>query len=543
MDDDDFDDFGGFEAAEPVPHAPVPTAGQGQLATPSPWGLITTAYSNVGAKPDLLCRENKFPEVLDPTVTSGPGVSNQDQNGATGQHVEEASGSSASSQAFEVQFPTGASDSVDINLDEVTLANNILDGQFLSSLPVSSSQSSHPSLASAVGKQSSIDSQKGSNLDSVLGESLHQSSVHGQNQTNTAGIERQGMTQNLSQTNQSNSGRSRASNSFSSDRRLSSGTESDRKASLSSDHSFTLGTWESDVFNSVQTSVTKTTVPKPSSGMTPASLSSSLLPGVALPKSNRQEEISLPNQAVIKEMTQIRSESQAAVKTVVQEYKDLMQTTLRSEREIIEGQVRVLIQEQEDKFKSMLSEQRSHFEEKLAEERIKMAESKMTALKEKAEEIQKEFEDFLKMEREKNQNNLQSALEEERRENSKKVMEALDQEREKNREQHLEQKELFRKELQAEQQKHQEIIQKSLAEQREKFQVMLKESLEEERKKGEEALRIKVAQIESKKMLDSKVHKRHMASLDVFLEGARQQLSLLMDKSDSTDVEMLPLNS
>ncbi|XP_033752681.1 coiled-coil domain-containing protein 91-like [Pecten maximus] len=561
MDDDDFDDFGGFEAAEPVPQAPVPTASQGQEASPSPWALITSGYSNVGAKPDLLCRENKFPEVLDPTVTRSQGVSSQDQNGSTGQHIEEASGSSASFQAFEAEFPTGANDSLDVNLDEVTLANNILDGQFLPSFPassqrspntVSSSQSNRPSLASSVSQQSSIDSQKGMKMESVVPpESLRQNSAQGQNHTDPALVERLGVIQNLSQIDQvflpqSNSGRSRASNSFSSDRRSSSGIEpaAERKTSVSSENSFKQDTWESDLFSTVQTSVARTTVvSKETSGTRLSSSPSSILSSMTAPTTKRQEETSVPNQAVIQEMKQIRSESQAAVKSVVQEYKDMMQTTIRSERETMEGQVRVLIQEQEDKFKSMLSEQRSHFEEKLAEERIKMAESKNAALKEKAEELQKEFEDFLKMEREKNQNNLQSALEEERLENSKKVMEALEQEREKNRKQHLEQKELFRKELQEQQQKHEDIALKSLADQREKFQVMLKETLEEERRRGEEALRIKVEQIESKKMLDNKVHRRHMASLDVFLEGARQQLSLLMDKSDSSDVEMLPLDS
>ncbi|XP_069133775.1 coiled-coil domain-containing protein 91-like [Argopecten irradians] len=551
MDDDDFDDFGGFEAAEPVSQAPVPTASQGQEASPSPWALMTSGYSNVGAKPDLLCRESKFPEVLDPTVTKSQGSLSQDQNGAAGQlRVQgEASGSSAPFPAFEVQFPTGSSDSSDVNLDEVTLANNILDGQFLPSFPMSTQRSSstvtstqcnRPASVSTVSQQIFTDSQKGTPQDSLV-ESLHQSSTPGQNQTDSAIAERLGVKQSLpshtEQTSlpQSNISRSRASNSFSSDQKSSPGMDFSvsRKLSSSSEPPVKQDSWQSDLFSSVQTKITTSgtrTVP------------SNVLSSMTASATKRQNEKTSPNEAVLEEMKQIRSESQAAVKTVVQEYKDLMQTTLQSERTAIEAQVRVLMKEQEEKFKSMLNEQRSQFEEKMAEERIKMTESKNAALKEKAEELKKEFDEFLKEEREKNQTNLQNALEEERLENSKKVMEALEEEREKNRKQHLEQRELFKKELQEEQQKHEDIVLKSLADQREKFQVMMKENREEERLRSEEALRVKIEQIESQKTLDNKVHKRHMASLDVFLEGARQQLSLLMDKTDkpdSSDVEML----
>ncbi|XP_021344462.1 uncharacterized protein LOC110444407, partial [Mizuhopecten yessoensis] len=308
-------------------------------------------YSAVGAKPDLLCREIKFPEVLDPTVTGGQGASNQDKNGATGQHVEEASASAAPFQAFDVQFPTGASDPLDINLDEVTLANNILDGQFLPSFPVSSPQSSNtvPSSRcnrpSSVGLQNSAESQKRLvRHDSVPLEGSRQNSVQGQNQIDSSIVRRQGAIQNVSQTElasipQTNIDRSRGSNSFSFDRRLSSGTDTvtEGKVSVSSDNSFKQDAWESDVFSSIPTSVSvpKATITNETSSSRQGSPPSSIPSSVAGLTSKRQEETlsnsnvgTVPNTAVMQEMKQIRSESQAAVKTVVQEYKVIDQWTV-----------------------------------------------------------------------------------------------------------------------------------------------------------------------------------------------------------------------
>ncbi|CAC5369628.1 unnamed protein product [Mytilus coruscus] len=120
--EDDFGDFGGFEVAEPVPPNVTQVEASSVEASPSPWAVFAAGSSPGNVKPDLLCGQNRFPPVLDPSVPS----SSADiiQNGDTNNSNE---GSSINTDRYD-----GTSGDQNGNLEDAILANDILDGSFKS---------------------------------------------------------------------------------------------------------------------------------------------------------------------------------------------------------------------------------------------------------------------------------------------------------------------------------------------------------------------------------------------------------------------------
>ncbi|XP_071809437.1 uncharacterized protein [Asterias amurensis] len=237
------------------------------------------------------------------------------------------------------------------------------------------------------------------------------------------------------------------------------------------------------------------------------------------------------------EMEEIRKAGHDALAVIVEEYKELCKCAVLQQQEASEKQLQVAITQETERCQEILKSQHDRLANVLDEERQKNEDRLKEALQEQLETQKTMLQTCLREEQDKNKLQLEKATEEMQTSSQEALERALEEERSKGKEMLEIQRAEAVRSLEEEQKRHRETLQTELERERQISKEAIKNALEEERKRHLEA--IEVASINSRKAmeeynaeqkrLDSVSRHRSFASLDLFLESARQQLKSLMD--------------
>ncbi|WAR02912.1 CCD91-like protein [Mya arenaria] len=216
----------------------------------------------------------------------------------------------------------------------------------------------------------------------------------------------------------------------------------------------------------------------------------------------------------------LRSAGHEAVTMVVGEYRASLATLVQEQRETGLRSVTQTLSQETDHLRHLLVEQKEEFD------RLQEVERK------KNEKLLKEAIAEMKEKNKAEQEGLERRLTEAVKEEQDRGAQALKQ-----------QQEQFTTQMSEEAGKHREQLEKALHEQQDKYKEELSVALREERSRGQDALQgaVRVAREDMTSHLqhlresDQRLHRRQLASLDLFLESARQQLALLMTTPDKSD--------
>lgn len=551
-DEDDFGDFGGFEAAEPV----SPNVAQGGPAfpleaSPTPWAVLSTD-NTVGVKPDLLCGQNKFPPMLDPSVP----VEGTDQNNSYNLGSE-------IMPDFQANFDqiSGAGPNKVPGLDEAKLADNILDGSFNST-----TASSHSTSEKSINQSDSVtdrnDFPTQNNIPDIQDNDItadvnncsvgvNRKTVNNDTHSDTAGIKStvsplQNSTELTSQTeNKTAISDFKITNSLSGpeEARSNSRILSDTGDSAKKSSSKKLDIDKDDMQG------------KPAVGGTDglfedlAYIDSAAKLMRQIERDTEQKIYTDQSNVLNEELKSIRKESHQAVMAVIEEYKDLLKVNLELQKESYDQQLAKAVEEQQKLFQEKFNEQQQKFEQMLMEEKDKMEEEYKEVFNSQAEKQQEQFDLYIQEEKVKNKEEINKAVQEERENSIEMVKGILKEEKSKLDEYLQEEMSKMEMKLQKDNQKNEELMKELIESEKEKSREAIQKAVQEERLRSEETIKVltdsikeeTIAHLEQQKQLDQVSRRRQLASLDVFLESARRQLTLLMENdSQSSNDKLLP---
>ncbi|XP_022304625.2 uncharacterized protein LOC111111773 [Crassostrea virginica] len=474
-DDDEFGDFGGFEAADPS--FPVVDEIQPNVeAGPSPWAILDTAgRSQVGMRPDLLCVQNQFPPVLDPTVPQ------QQSNGEVEGSQQPLSPPSGFLAALDIQDNSAAS-----------IVNDILDGSFNRG----SEPSSLKDLSSSNVPVQAADSR---NTDNAVATDSHTFHIQAK--------EREAEKQPTTIPRLSNSVPEEERNGFQAFQSKNSSAAEDANQ------------------NAIGGGLIVVEVPQ-----IPDTENIVVPPVISLNTQQKPGEQQL-------DMKQVQADSANAVKSVVQEYKVLMQSSLQNHEETVNNLLQKNNKERQLQLDLAIAEQKKDVEASMQEMRVILKEEIEKITQESLQKFQSEMQELLEKEKKGIHDEMEDSLQTEKDGISRLVQEAVVAERERGAKELKDQKDEFLHLIEEERKESRIQTQSLLEEQKKMFQETLKEHLEKERKSHRESMDrvIELANQEMRTYLQQQremsrhQHQRQYASLDVFLNGARQQLQLLME--------------
>ncbi|KAK3102446.1 hypothetical protein FSP39_011422 [Pinctada imbricata] len=545
LDDDDFGDFGGFEAAEPVVDNAASEEPSGVEASPSPWAILGLGSDSVGARPDLLCGQNRFPPLLDPSVPAP-------EDGATAGPTEN-DVSAPRTNALDVP---GALPQAQ-GFDEASYVNDILDGSFRSN---SSPHSAGPAL--------SAQPEHISNTLDLVPSSSRGASANGNVRepdltTGPPDIAREPANEVSEKPDVANDS---AVGGIVVE-------EVDSMEQMASNNNAVknviMATGPQSSFFGPVSSGPPSSGEKSSGGgdnSIPSGADTSVLTcPVYIPKNKAfAQSEGISNQAY-NEISAVREDSKAAVQAVVDQYKTLMATTLSQQQEMFQCHLQESRDKEGEQLKLQLQQQSAILEEMFKEEKKKLQEELLNLAKEQMQAQEKEFQTFLEEEKKKSQQMIEESSQREREASQDQLERAIKEEKERTEEALKEQQEKFDKLLTEEKEKSTSEMQEMLQDERRKFKVELASAVEEERTKHQDymqkALELAKKEAESyvqqqrevsicnnqsyaqqQRELDHVVRQRQFSSLDIFLGSARDQLSLLMnkdsDKSSTSDQDI-----
>uniref|UniRef100_A0AAA9S420 Coiled-coil domain containing 91 n=2 Tax=Bos TaxID=9903 RepID=A0AAA9S420_BOVIN len=213
------------------------------------------------------------------------------------------------------------------------------------------------------------------------------------------------------------------------------------------------------------------------------------------------------------ELEDMRKAGHEALSIIVDEYKALLQSSVKQQVEAIEKQYISAIEKQAHKCEELLNTQEI-LEKCLEEERQKNKEALISAAK---------------LEKEVVKDAVLKAIEEER-----KHLENI----------HAEERELWKTEHAKDQEEVSQAIQKAIQEQRKISQETVKAAIIEEQKRSEKAVEEAVKRtrdelieyVKEQKRLDQVIRQRSLSSLELFLSCAQKQLSALI-ATEPVDIE------
>ncbi|XP_070564912.1 coiled-coil domain-containing protein 91-like [Ptychodera flava] len=237
-----------------------------------------------------------------------------------------------------------------------------------------------------------------------------------------------------------------------------------------------------------------------------------------------------------KELDEIRKAGHDALAIIVEEYKELCKVAVIQQQEASEKHLQTAIQTETETSKTMLRAQHERLMKVVEEERAQGETRLKEALAEQQELSQKLTQKCVEEERQKAQEAIQKAIEEANKSHQSQLEKILQEERDKTKQLLEEERNRGVQLLEEERGRSQDMLQKCLEEEKQRSREAIKNALQEERGRQEAAIKqvtIKcredmVQYIQERKRADSTLRQRSMASMDLFLESARQQLKLLM---------------
>ncbi|XP_006867034.1 PREDICTED: coiled-coil domain-containing protein 91 isoform X2 [Chrysochloris asiatica] len=244
------------------------------------------------------------------------------------------------------------------------------------------------------------------------------------------------------------------------------------------------------------------------------------------------------------ELEDMRKAGHEALSIIVDEYKALLQSSVKQQVEAIEKQYISAIEKQAHKCEELLSAQHQRLLEILDTEKELLKEKIKEALIEQSQEQKEILEKCLEEERQQNKEALRAAAKLEKEAMQDAILKAIEEERKNLEKAHAEERELWKNEHAKDQEKVTQEIQKAIQEQRKISQETVKAAIIEEQKRSEKAVEEAVKKtrdelieyIKEQKRLDQVIRQRSLSSLELFLSCAQKQLSALI-ATEPVDIE------
>ncbi|XP_005099485.1 coiled-coil domain-containing protein 91 [Aplysia californica] len=510
--DDDFGDFGGFEGAEPVPDLPVPQA----QAAASPWAVLTTGSAS--GRPDLLCAQNRFPTYLDPSDISNASGGSADVNL---NNRAEAAPPQAPVDLFNADFPQNAN-----HVNQARIAENVLDG----TLNVTAGANLVPAPGQVNGRLPDIG--LGINENRLFGQAPPAASpghpdalpINDQPPLNLPGEEVPAA----------------ARVPVVAPPPAQDGAEEENVANRPREPEVEAAPAEEagDGQNAQQNAAEKSALQE--------QINSLLERNQALEEELRRSQEELASrQSRLQEMqarhegalADMRSAGSEAVAVVVEQYKEQSQVLIAEQQEVAQRHLVETLTEQTKSFQDMLAAQQAEREEEREKERAEVERQITQALEAARQKQEEQFEAFLQAEREKQRKAVEEAVEAERVASEGRLQEAIAAQQEQARTQLEALRVDYSQQLEEERQSHEAALRTVREEEKELAKEQLSELGREERERRREAVQTALSEarqdtrayIEEQRQADARVRRRHLASLDVFLESSRQQIALLLE--------------
>ncbi|XP_036092647.1 coiled-coil domain-containing protein 91 isoform X6 [Rousettus aegyptiacus] len=244
------------------------------------------------------------------------------------------------------------------------------------------------------------------------------------------------------------------------------------------------------------------------------------------------------------ELEDMRKAGHEALSIIVDEYKALLQSSVKQQVEAIEKQYISAIEKQAHKCEELLNTQHQRLLEMLDTEKDLLKEKIKEALIQQSQEQKEILEKCLEEERQRNKEALVSAAKLEKEAMKDALLKAIEEERKNLEKAHAEERELWKTEHAKDQEEVSQAIQKALQEQRKISQETVKAAIIEEQKRSEKAVEEAVKRtrdelieyIKEQKRLDQVIRQRSLSSLELFLSCAQKQLSALI-ATEPADIE------
>ncbi|XP_059041835.1 coiled-coil domain-containing protein 91 isoform X3 [Mustela nigripes] len=188
------------------------------------------------------------------------------------------------------------------------------------------------------------------------------------------------------------------------------------------------------------------------------------------------------------ELEDMRKAGHEALSIIVDEYKALLQSSVKQQVEAIEKQYISAIEKQAHKCEELLNTQHQRLLEMLDTEKELLKEKIKEALIQQSQEQKEILEKCLEEERQRNKEALVSAAKLEKEAMKDAVLKAIEEERKNLEKAHAEERELWKTEHAKDQEKVSQAIQKAIQEQRKISQETVRAAIIEEQKRSEKAV-------------------------------------------------------
>lgn len=244
------------------------------------------------------------------------------------------------------------------------------------------------------------------------------------------------------------------------------------------------------------------------------------------------------------ELEDMRKAGHEALSIIVDEYKALLQSSVKQQVEAIEKQYVSAIEKQAQRCEELLQAQHQRLLEVLDNEKVLLKEKIQEALTQQSQEQKEILGKCLEEESQRNKEVLESAAKLEKEAVKEVVLKAVAEERSSLEKVHAEERELWKTEHARDQEKVAQAIQTALQEQRKISQEAVKAAIIEEQKRSEKAMEEAVKRtrdelveyVREQRRLDEVTRQRSLSSLELFLSCAQKQLSALI-ATEPVDIE------
>ncbi|NP_001014083.1 coiled-coil domain-containing protein 91 isoform X1 [Rattus norvegicus] len=244
------------------------------------------------------------------------------------------------------------------------------------------------------------------------------------------------------------------------------------------------------------------------------------------------------------ELEDMRKAGHEALSIIVDEYKALLQSSVKQQLDAIEKQYVSAIEKQAHRCEELLHAQHQRLLEVLDTEKELLKEKIQEALTQQSQEQKETLGKCLQEEMQKNKETLESAVKLEKEAMKDVITKAVEEERENLEKVHAEEREMWKTEHARDQERVAEAIQAAVQEQQRMSQEAVKAAIAEEQRRSEKAMEEAVKRtrdelveyVREQRRLDQVTRQRSLSSLELFLSCAQKQLSALI-ATEPVDIE------
>ncbi|ERE66158.1 coiled-coil domain-containing protein 91 [Cricetulus griseus] len=236
------------------------------------------------------------------------------------------------------------------------------------------------------------------------------------------------------------------------------------------------------------------------------------------------------------ELEDMRKAGHEALSIIVDEYKALLQSSVKQQLDAIEKQYMSAIEKQAHRCEELLHAQHQRLLEVLDTEKELLREKIQEALAQQSQEQKETLGKYLQEEVQKNKETLESAVRLEKETMKDVITKAVEEERKNLEKVHAQERELWKAEHARDEERVAEAVQAAIQEQRVMSQEAVKAAIIEEQKRSEKAMEEAVKRtrdelveyVREQRRLDQVTRQRSLTSLELFLSCAQKQLSALI---------------